>query len=51
MAQSIKKTKETKEKQYHIGCQSGDLANYLLLPGDPKRVKKLFKSGIKGKRK
>lgn len=29
------------KKQYHIGCQAGDLTNYLLLPGDPQRVKKI----------
>ncbi len=51
MAQSIKKTKETKEKQYHIGCQSGDLANYLLLPGDPKRVKKIVQIWDKREKK
>lgn len=29
------------KKQYHIGCASGDLSSYLLLPGDPQRVKKI----------
>ncbi|MCF7906959.1 nucleoside phosphorylase [Patescibacteria group bacterium] len=29
------------KKQYHIGCASGDLPSYLLLPGDPQRVKKI----------
>jgi uridine phosphorylase len=29
------------EKQYHINCKERDLANYLLIPGDPKRVEKI----------
>ncbi len=29
------------EKQYHIGCKRGDLANYLLVPGDCDRVQKI----------
>jgi len=28
-------------KQYHIACAKGDLANYLLVPGDPDRVPKI----------
>lgn len=28
-------------KQYHIRCGKGDLARYVLLPGDPKRVEKI----------
>lgn len=28
-------------KQYHISCKTGDLAKYLLLPGDPQRVPKI----------
>lgn len=28
-------------KQYHIACRSGDLAEYLLVPGDPDRVPKI----------
>jgi len=28
-------------KQYHIACRKGDLAEYLLVPGDPDRVPKL----------
>ena len=36
-----KKISYKKEKQYHIGCRYGDLANFLLLPGDPQRVKKI----------
>jgi len=29
------------EKQYHIVCGKGDLAKYLLVPGDPDRVPKI----------
>ncbi|NWG11811.1 nucleoside phosphorylase [Candidatus Bathyarchaeota archaeon] len=28
-------------KQYHINCEKGDLAEYLLVPGDPDRVPKI----------
>ena len=28
-------------KQYHIACEKGDLAEYLLVPGDPERVPKI----------
>ena len=28
-------------RQYHIGCKPGDLAKYLLVPGDPERVPKI----------
>jgi len=28
-------------KQYHIACRKGDLAEYLLVPGDPERVPKI----------
>lgn len=28
-------------KQYHIACKKGDLARYLLVPGDPERVPKI----------
>jgi len=28
-------------KQYHIACGKGDVAKYVLLPGDPKRVEKI----------
>ncbi len=28
-------------KQYHIQCGPGDVAKYVLLPGDPKRVEKI----------
>lgn len=31
------------DKQYHIGCRKGDLAEYLLVPGDPDRVPKIAK--------
>jgi len=30
-------------KQYHIACRKGDLAKYLLVPGDPERVPKIAK--------
>jgi uridine phosphorylase len=30
-------------KQYHIACGKGDLAEYLLVPGDPERVVKIAK--------
>jgi len=30
-------------KQYHIACGKGDLAEYLLVPGDPDRVPKIAK--------
>ncbi len=30
-------------EQYHIACREGDLADYLLLPGDPDRVIKIVK--------
>jgi uridine phosphorylase len=30
-------------KQYHINCEKGDLAEYLLVPGDPDRVPKIVK--------
>ena len=29
------------DKQYHIACKKGDLAEYLLVPGDPDRVPKI----------
>ena len=28
-------------KQYHIACEKGDLAEFLLVPGDPDRVPKI----------
>jgi uridine phosphorylase len=31
-------------KQYHIACKKGDLAEYLLVPGDPDRVSKITRS-------
>jgi len=31
----------SKVKQYHIACKRGDLAEYLLVPGDPDRVPKI----------
>ncbi len=27
--------------QYHIACKPGDVARYVLLPGDPERVPKI----------
>jgi len=30
-------------KQYHIACRTGDLAEYLLVPGDPDRVPRIAK--------
>jgi len=33
----------TSGKQYHIACGKGDLAEYLLVPGDPDRVSKIAK--------
>lgn len=30
-------------KQYHIACKKGDLADFVLLPGDPARVEKIAK--------
>ena len=35
--------------QYHIGCRQGDLAPYVLLPGDPGRVLKISKNWQKKK--
>jgi uridine phosphorylase len=34
---------KTGERQYHIACKKGDLAEYLLVPGDPDRVPKIAK--------
>ena len=31
----------SKSKQYHIACAKGDLAEYLLVPGDPDRVPRI----------
>lgn len=33
--------KKSGNRQYHIACKRGDLAPYLLLPGDPDRVLKI----------
>ncbi len=38
---SSQKMNPKEGKQYHIGCRPGDLPNYILLPGDPRRVKKI----------
>ena len=35
--------------QYHIGCRQGDLAPYVLLPGDPERVLKISNNWQKKK--
>lgn len=35
-------------KQYHIACGKGDVARYVLLPGDPKRVEKIAKTWDSG---
>jgi uridine phosphorylase len=37
-------------KQYHIACGPGDLAEYLLVPGDPDRVPKIAKFWDSAKR-
>lgn len=29
--------------QYHIGLKEGDIGEYVILPGDPKRCKKLHR--------
>lgn len=31
----------TEGKQYHIACKEGDIARYVLIPGDPARVNKI----------
>jgi uridine phosphorylase len=38
-----------KSIQYHINCKRGDLAPYLLLPGDPERVPKIVELWSKAK--
>lgn len=30
-----------RDRQYHINCRKGDLAKFLLIPGDPDRVPKI----------
>jgi len=37
-------------KQYHIACGTGDLAEYLLVPGDPDRVPRITKFWDSAKR-
>ena len=37
------KTEISEGRQYHIRCKPGDLAKYLLVPGDPERVPKIVK--------
>ena len=39
------KTEISEGRQYHIRCKPGDLAKYLLVPGDPVRVLKLSSTG------
>ncbi len=34
---------ESKEKQYHIQVEQGEVGRYVLLPGDPKRCEKIAK--------
>jgi len=46
---SAKNPKQKGERQYHINCRKGDLANYVLLPGDPDRVLKISKLWDKSK--
>ena len=36
--------KASDTEQYHLACKRGDLAEYLLVPGDPDRVPKIAKS-------
>jgi uridine phosphorylase len=33
----------SEERQYHIRCKRGDLAEYLIVPGDPDRIQKIIK--------
>ena len=35
--------KTSNTEQYHVACKKGDLAEYLLVPGDPDRVPKIAK--------
>jgi len=37
-------------KQYHIACGKGDLAEYLLVPGDPDRIPKIAQFWIRPKK-
>jgi len=39
----LHRTESPEGRQYHIGCRPGDLAKYLLVPGDPERVPKITK--------
>jgi uridine phosphorylase len=36
-------SKASDTEQYHLACKKGDLAEYLLVPGDPDRVPKIVK--------
>ena len=37
------RVKASDTEQYHLACKRGDLAEYLLVPGDPDRVSKIVK--------
>jgi len=37
-------------KQYHINCHPGEVANYVLIPGDPERVPKIAQYWTKRKK-
>jgi uridine phosphorylase len=41
MSQTFANAPVIEGKQYHIDCKAGDLAKYVLLPGDPARVGKI----------
>ena len=32
--------------QYHVGLKEGDVGKYVILPGDPKRCRKIAQPGI-----
>lgn len=40
---SARRPETAKREQYHIACKMGDVARYVLLPGDPNRVLKIVK--------
>lgn len=40
---SARRPETAKREQYHIACKIGDVARYILLPGDPDRVLKMVK--------
>lgn len=43
MKPTAKMPSQKGNRQYHIACRKGDLAPYLLMPGDPGRVSKIAK--------